>query len=422
MVAPFETMPGPEERIAIFSGSPEAALLAAMHTHGPTFRFFEPMAKKWMVASGDPAVAEHVLVTNAKAYKKGLFIGMVELLLGDGIMVSEGELWLAQRRIVQQAFHRAAIARALPLIRAQNELAARAWAEQASVAGKLDVTQLTSELTLNITLGFLFGDDLLRADGSVDAGPFSLLSRLSERDMSFRKAFLALATPPGEMIDRRRAKPGQDALSEIVRAAGPSADQGQLIAEAKTLIVAGHETTASAMAFFWLLLAQNPDAQGAVRAQAEAIATAQDPIALLERAGLVRQAIDETLRLYPPGWMLARRALQADAISEHQIPAGTDVLVSPFLIGHNPALWPEPDAFRPERFATSPARFTFIPFAAGPRQCVGDRLAMLELVAHAALMLPRLEVFELPAAPPVELEARINLLSSANIVLGARSR
>lgn len=410
MSAPFEDMPGPAERIAIFSGSPEARLLEAMHAHGPTFRFFEASTNKWMIASGDPAVAEHVLVKNAKGYTKGLFIGVVELLLGDGIMVSEGAEWLQQRRLVQQAFHRAALARVLPVIRRQNVLAA----ERVSANDALDVTQWTSEIALDITLAFLLGDDLLATDGRVVAGPFSLLARISARDMSFRKAFAALGEPLTEMIERRRAEGGNDALAEIVGAAKAAGldDVPRLVAEAKTLLVAGHETTASAMAFFWWLVAQRPDTQ---RALGElSLVDVVDPSELLERAGIARAAVDEALRLYPPGWVLPRKTIAADEIAGYAVPAGVDVLVSPWLVGRNPALFSEPDRFVPERFMAPVPRMHHLPFSAGPRQCVGDRLAMLELVVHAAEMARR---FRFAGSSPLELEARVNLRPAANIVL-----
>ena len=169
---------------------------------------------------------------------------------------------------------------------------------------------------------------------------------------------------------------------------GAAMTERELIDEVMTLIVAGHETTASGLNWTWYLLSQHPRgrsaaARGDRRGPGEADA---EPRRKWNRCPTRINVIDEALRLYPPGWLLSRRTIGPDTLSGYEVPAGTDVLLCPYLLHRHPRYWKEPDAFRPERFdaeheAERP-RFAYMPFAAGPRHCIGETLALYEML-HA---------------------------------------
>jgi cytochrome P450 len=169
----------------------------------------------------------------------------------------------------------------------------------------------------------------------------------------------------------------------------------------KTLLIAGHETTASAMTWAWLMLARHPAAAARLRAEPD----------------FARAVVNETLRLYPPGWMLPRRSIVDDEIEGRALPAGTDILIAPYLLGRNPQVWQQPEAFRPERFLEEVPRMAHLPFGAGPRLCIGEQMAMAELVGHLKVMAPVLRLREPSSARSVKLEARVNLRPSEDIVL-----
>lgn len=353
-----------------------------------------------------PDHVKHVLVNARARYVKGLGIERVRLLLGDGLMASEGEFWRRQRGLVQPTLHRRAVGALEGLIRRRNlELSAR-WLEAADHGETLNVTRAVSDLSLNIVLEALFGRDLSSlADGG--SHPFSLLTEEPARDLRFAARFRALREPVRACIRRRRA--GAEARNDILallmaargRHSGEPMTEETLIDEVMTLIVAGHETTASALNWTWYLLASHP----AVEARLHAAIDAGDP-------AYPGQVLEEAMRLYPPGWLLTRRATTDDEIAGYRVAAGTHVFISPYLIHRHPRFWDAPDDFRPDRFAAGAMearhRYCYLPFGAGPRRCVGEALAMLEMETHLRTVAAHLRLRRTDDAAPA-LDARINL-------------
>jgi cytochrome P450 len=218
---------------------------------------------------------------------------------------------------------------------------------------------------------------------------------------------------------QRRAEPAEhfDYLSMLMNArdkeTGDPMTERALIDEVMTLVVAGHETTASGLNWVWYLLARHPEADARLHAEIEATPELTAPgLGRMEELQYTQNVINEALRLYPPGWVLSRRCVEADELSGFVIPAGTDVLLSPYLLHRHPRFWKDPEAFRPERFdaeheAERP-RFAYIPFAAGPRHCIGESLALYEMLMHL-YKVARHYRLKLASDEPIELEAQINL-------------
>jgi cytochrome P450 len=199
-----------------------------------------------------------------------------------------------------------------------------------------------------------------------------------------------------------------------------------LIDEAMTLIVAGHETTASGLNWTWYLLSQNPEAEAKLHAEIDAAAEKAEPsLSDMEQLEYTRNVVDEALRLYPPGWLLSRRTIGPDTLSGFEVPAGTDVLLCLYLLHRHPRYWKEPDAFRPERFdaaheAERP-RFAYMPFAAGPRHCIGETLALYEMYMHLYKVARRYRLRYVPERP-LELEAQINLRTKHPLMMKLERR
>jgi cytochrome P450 len=202
----------------------------------------------------------------------------------------------------------------------------------------------------------------------------------------------------------------------------------ELIDEVLTLIVAGHETTAAALTWTWYLISRHPDAQAHLQAEADAAADRIPGTFGLDAAESLRfthQVLQEALRLYPPGWLITRRTLEADELGGYPIAARTDVFISPFMLHRHPAFWSDAEQFRPERFAGADAeerhRFAYIPFAVGPRHCIGENIAMFEMLVHVQAMSRR---FRLTRAgeEPIELEAQINLRPRSNLIMKVETR
>ena len=386
--------------------------------HGDAFRIYAPILQRHLWVLTHPDHVRHVLVDRSANFTKGIGIDRVAILLGNGLMTNEGDAWRTQRRMLQPSFHRTVVATWMPHLHAANAALARKWTTAATARASINVTQDMSEVTLDVVLKALFGDDLARLTEGPGGNPFALLTDDTERNLSFAYKFRQLgATILGDVQRRRRdGVRHDDIVSHLIDArdrhtAEPMNDR-QLIDEILTLIVAGHETTASSLNWFWYLLSQAPDAAAALHAEVDAAGAAEPSYEGLATLPFTRRAIDETLRMYPPGWLLTRRTIAACTIGDLKLPAKADVLISPYLVQRHPDFWPDPARFDPERFVPASTerrnRFAYLPFGLGPRACIGEHLALVEMHTHVATLARRFEL-ELVPGQKIEREPQVNL-------------
>jgi cytochrome P450 len=400
--------------------------------YGDIYRFYSPGRRVpgWVI--NHPDDVKRVLVSNHKNYTKGTGMDRVKILLGNGIMTSEGELWKRQRYMMQPAFHRRVITEFSKLIDACNERFIAKWEAQAARGELVNVTDDMSELTLEIVLLSIFGTDLERLEKDFGSNPFDIVTKETARDLKFAFKFRQLAKLVGALAKRRRDEKSEhfDFLQMMMDArdketGAPMSDK-ELIDEAMTLIVAGHETTASGLNWTWYLLSQNPQAEALLHAEIDASEEKREPsLPDMEQLTYTKNVVDEALRLYPPGWLLARRTIAPDVLSGYDVPAGTDVFLSPYLLHRHPRYWKEPDAFRPERFDSAHEserpRFAYMPFAAGPRHCIGETLALYEMYMHLYKVARRYRLTYVPDRP-LEVEAHINLRTKYPLMMKLERR
>jgi cytochrome P450 len=425
--------PGPAEGFDLGGSDESLARLRRYFTEfGDIYRVFAPGRGVYNYVINHPDDIKRVLLSNHRNYTKGEGMDRVKILLGNGIMTSEGDFWRRQRRMMQPSFHRRVIDQFSALIRDVNDKFAARWAEKAARGAAIDLSDDTSELTLEIVLRSIFGSDLARLEKQFGANPFEVVAKEQNRDLKFAFRFRSLTKLVAELINRRRSEPEEhfDFLEMLMASRDRDSDAAmsdkELIDEVLTLIVAGHETTAAALTWTWYLIGQHPGA--AERLQAEADRTSPDQTLGLNAAESLQfthQVLQEALRLYPPGWLITRRTLEADELGGYPIPARTDVFISPYMLHRHPAFWSEPEEFRPERFAGADAeerhRFSYIPFAVGPRHCIGENIAMFEMLVHVHAMSRR---FRLTRAgdEPIELEAQINLRPRSSLMMMVQAR
>ena len=399
--------------------------------YGDAFRVFSPVTQGHIYVLSHPEHVKHVLVNNHQNYTKGIGIERVGILLGNGIMVSEGELWRRQRRMVQPAFHRDVIARMVEHIRAANLQLLEKWTACAERKQEINLTQDMSEVTLNIVLRAIFSDDLDVMSAATGANPFALLTEETERNLGFAYKFRALSKLIMDCVNRRRAQNQEkfDLLAMLMgardRKSGEAMSDKQLLDEVMTLIVAGHETTASALNWMWYLLSQHPAVEQQLHREIDNLLTAPETIEDTTRLPYTRQVIEETLRLYPPGWLLTRRSIDSDNIGGYAIAPKTDVFVSPYIVHRHPDFWDHPERFDPERFEPAQVaqrnRFAYLPFALGPRACIGEQFAMVEMLLHVAILACRIRLQYVPTQP-VELECQVNLRSKYSFTMRPEKR
>ena len=364
----------------------------------------------------DPHYVQHVLQRNWQNYKKGQVIKRVALLLGNGLMVSEGEFWKKQRRMIQPAFLQKAIADLTAAIVAANLALLEAWEQAALDDRSVNVTRDISLMVLEVVLISIFGED------HVDVAPhFSILSDETSRDLRFAQAFRAL----GDLVIRaaaRRRKEGRistDILGMLMEArdrdSGQTMSDRQLVSEIMTLIVAGHETTASSLNMTWYLLSGHPEVDEKLFDELDRLMGDRFPKPdELPKFIYTRQVLEEVQRLYPPGWLMTRKALNDDHLGDYHVPAGTEIYVPPYFIHRHPKVWESPDAFDPDRFAPDRSSgrhaMAMLPFSAGPRNCIGEFLARTEMQIHLMAIGKRLRLCYI-GGRKLELEAGVNLRS-----------
>lgn len=387
--------------------------------YGDIYRVYSPGRKSYTYVIHHPEDVKRVLVTNHKNYTKGVGLDRVKILLGNGIMTSEGDLWRRQRYMMQPMFHRRIITKFARVIDAANDRFIARWESQAARGERVNVTDDMSELTLDIVLRAVFGRDLDRLSEESGGNPFAVVTKEPARNLQFAYKFRSLGKLVASLMRRRASEADEhvDFLAMLMSArdkeTGEAMCERELIDEVMTLVVAGHETTASALNWTWYLLALHPEVESRLHAAIDATPVASAPsLAQMEALPYAPQVVKEALRLYPPGWVLSRRTIRADVLGRCDIPAGTDVLLNLYLLHRHPRFWPDPDAFRPERFAleneAERPRFAYMPFAAGPRHCIGETFALYEMLMHLYKVARRYRLTYLPAEP-VELEAQINL-------------
>jgi cytochrome P450 len=370
----------------------------------------------------NPRYIQHILRTNWQNYRKGLAIKRVELLLGRGLISSEGEFWKSQRRLIQPAFHADVIAGLMSVITQANAGLLAKWERAALNQASVNVTHDLSLMILELVLTAIFGEDHQEV-----APAFSILAEESARDLQFAQTFRPLRKVVAQVVTRRRAanRSSMDLLGMLMAArdrdTGQVMQEGQLVTEIMTLIVAGHETTALTLNWIWYLLSRNPAAEARLsRELAIARGDQSPPRAGGRRVTYISHIIDEALRLYPPVWLMSRKALNDDHFDEYFIPARTEIYFSPYIVQRHPDLWEAPERFDPDRFDPNRSKdrhnLAAHPFGAGPRNCIGENLARLEMELHLIMFAKKLRLRRMDETP-LEFDLGVNLRSKHDFIM-----
>jgi cytochrome P450 len=352
-----------------------------------------------------PDGVQRVLQENVKNYTKDhLSYGMLRGLVGDGLLTSQGTFWLRQRRLAQPAFHRQRIAAMAQLMTAATSELIAGWDARVSSGELFDIGEEMMKLTLRIVGDALFGTNI-KAEAAIVHRAFNELSaQYIHRFRTFNLLPPVLPTPADrryrqamqELNDvvyriiaerRRRNEDTGDLLSMLMLArdeeTGESMDDKQLRDEVLTMLLAGHETTATTMTWVWAMLDQHPHVAERLQNELDDVLDGRVPtVEDLPRLTYTRQVIDETMRLYPPVYILSRQVIADDEIGGYVIKGGTTVDISMYITHRHPDFWPNPERFDPERFTpdqiASRPRFAYFPFSGGPRQCIGNSFAQME--------------------------------------------
>ncbi|MEQ1877328.1 MAG: cytochrome P450 [Bdellovibrionia bacterium] len=400
--------------------------------YGPVARIRTvPLIRTPIYLVSHPDHAQHVLQTQHSNYRKGLAVRFLKVPLGDGLLTGEGEHWKKQRRLTQPAFHQKSLAlMAGKMVRATEEMMA-GWKQRSAGSQTLDIAQEMMRLTLRIAGETMFSVDVSQEADQVGRAVSALLVYVNRAMLSVVPLPFWVPTPANlkarrllqtmdqliyRIIRERRASPAADSDLLSLLLASKDEETGEQMAdkhlrdEIITLFVAGHETTANVLSWTLYLLSQNP--KWADLARQEAIAVLGTRSAGFEdgtRLPIIHSIVQESMRLFPPAWVIGRQANEDDRIGGFRIEKDSVVIVSPYVLHHHPEFWTDVEQFRPERFSTEKLhRFAYIPFGSGPRVCIGSQFAMLEAQLLLATMLREFR-FDLAPGEKVTPEPLITL-------------
>jgi cytochrome P450 len=384
-----------------------------------------------------PDSVQRVLLDNAANYvKPGLVKRILMPTIGSGLLTADGELWRSQRKIVAASFTPPAVDGLVPVFASVAEQASKGWTE-----GRRDMAAEATEATMRVISAALFSGDKRLTSGEATKQITAALESVTEarlqvliglplipitlRGLRGRTAQRYLRRVLGEVVSERlESDSPDDFTAQMARSLIDRFPRDEAIElaidNAITFYLAGHETTANAIAWTLFILSRLPDLQDEASSEAkEAIAGGVDP-GLPDRLPLLRAIVEETLRLYPPAPRFDREAVEPDRLGEAAIGAGDIVSIWPWLIHRHEKLWDEPDRFDHTRFLGEDRkrwhRFQYIPFGAGPRTCVGGRFAMVEALAILAQWLAGWR-FEPAAGHQVQVSGMVTLRPKGGLPL-----
>jgi cytochrome P450 len=391
-----------------------------------------PLYNRTAYLISHPELIEEVLVTQSRHFIKPepLRSPGLQRIFGEGLVSSDGEFWARQRRLIQPAFHQEKISRYADIMVEETRKLLTHWR-----AGKrIDVQGEMSALTLRIVVRTLFGSEISQEEQNAVAGSIASLLGLYADQLSLvgilslfmvtemRWRLLRAANQLDDIIYRiirertNNLEDGDDLFSMLQKAKderGISMTTGQLRDEIMTLFLAGHETTASALSWTWLLLSQNSEIERKLCCEVENVlgsrAATIDDISALK---FTENVIKESMRLFPPIWSIGRQSLELVYLKGYKIPAGANVIISQWVVHRDHRFFDDPLEFRPERWSDSQIgtlpKFAFFPFGGGPRICIGNAFAMTEaiLILSTVIQQHRLKLDQPEPAPLATLTLR----------------
>jgi cytochrome P450 len=407
--------PSPLALLLLVAGSRRNTLnilRAAWQRYGDLVRLAQPGAQPTYLLL-HPDYVKQVLQERPHDYLKAPVYQEMTAVLGNSLLTTDGEAWRRRRRLLQGAFQPKSLAL---LATATVDLAAEMldrWEQQASRHQPVDILREMMWLSLGAVARSLFGTDLGGQSDEIQRAVLEMQQHTNRRlkgypdvpewvplpsHRRFTRARSALAALADRLLAEHQAnRPAQDDLiSLLLETEGESRGltRAELRSELLTTLLAGYETTYTALVWTWLLLARNPASQSRLQVEVAGVLGGRRPTTQdLARLVYTRWVFQEALRLYPPAWAFSRLVPQQDQIGGYDIPAGSRLMFIPFFTHRHPAFWDEPERFDPERFsprrAADRAHYAYFPFGGGPRTCIGSHFAMVEAQLALAMVAQR---------------------------------
>ena len=377
------------------------------------------VGQRYLALLAHPDAFEQVLVSQRAQFEKGWFYAPARPLAGNGLIISEGDYWARQRRMMQPSFRPRCIHTFLPAMASCVSDMLDSWERRRRDGELVELQTEMARLTQRIVARTLFGVEIDESSGDTVSPVTQCMEIIGERVSSGLNVPLVLPTPKNlrfrrarreldrflhQIIRQARAEPerGETSLLDLMIAArdedtGEAMTDAQLRDELVTLYLGGHETTSLTLTWAFILLARHPEIAARL---VDEVSSCDDPAAsdpqVLDGLEYTRMVIDEVLRVRPPAWMVGRVAVEDTTVAGHPIARGCGVMLGLYFLHHHPDFWPEPARFRPDRFTAAAKagrhRYAYMPFTAGPRVCIGNRFSLYESVLTLAMIVRRFRV------------------------------
>ena len=364
-----------------------------------------------MVVISNPDMVKHVMLDNNRNYVKSTAYNALKLLLGNGLLTSEGDFWRKQRKLMQPGFHRERLASFVKTYSDVTQEMIQRWSELEDGA-EIDASEEFMQITLDIVCRAMFSSDVSDAievvNREFDYANQKLINRIKAPipiPLSFplphirreRNSYEAIKNVVANIIEKRRGSNEHydDLLAMLMEVedadTGEKMSNQQIQDEVITIFLAGHETTAVAMSWLVHCLDENPEVVEKILEEEKRVLKGSVPtIENLQSLEYTRMVIDETLRLYPPVWVIGRHSVEADVIGGYDIPKNTNCLIPLYYMHRDPKHWEDPEQFKPERFSKENSKgrhkFVYFPFGGGPRLCIGNNFALMEMQVIVPMM------------------------------------
>lgn len=420
-------IPGPQgpeliRKISTIQKDPLKFMLKMTELYGQFVQF--PIGNLMVYLVNNPELIKHILQDNYRNYTKNTIqYNQLSTITGKGLLTSDGDHWLQQRRLAQPAFHRDLVKEYDTLITNFTVEMLNRWHQSASSQKPIDIDQEMMELTLRIVGKVFLSIDLVKDAEKLTKSVLEALEYIvfrsqnilapptflpTKRNRNFNRSLAEINKLIFSLIQERRTLPNppDDLLTRLINfqeaEIGKKLGDNEIRDEIITILIAGHETVASALTWCWYLISKYPACQRKIKMEIDQnignkIPTSSD----LDKLSYVKLIFDETLRLYPPAWLITRRSISADKFFNYRTPEGSLFIISPYVIHRNPNYWINPLGFDPDRFSPSNIskqhKFAYIPFGGGPRLCIGDRFALFEAQLILITILQRFSLALVPS-------------------------
>lgn len=392
--------------------------------------------------------AKHVLQENNRNYHKSEAYKILATFLGNGLLTSEDDFWRRQRKLAQPAFYKQRLALMTDMMAQETELLAADWKSH-DLSQPRDISKDMLRLTLNIVTKALFSTDVGERVAGISSALDDIMFFADQTLKSFIRPPLTYPTPRNKKFlaavkkvevliygiingrrEERQRNPDlrhDDLLDMLMHTrdeeTGETMSDGQLRDEVTTIFMAGHETTANALSWALYLLAKHPEVAKKIRKESKQV-FATEGTSTFEKArqlSYTLQVVQEVMRLYPPAWVISRRSLAEDQIGPYAFPANSYMLISPYTLHRRPEYWPDPEVFNPDRFSEENAKsrptYAYLPFGGGPRLCIGNNFALLEMQLVLAILLRDFDVDLLAPDQVVAAEPMVTLRPKGGVKL-----